>query len=242
MNSTEAPRYSVVIPFYNEAALAHAVIEEACGVLAGIDGGFEILAVDDGSTDSTLAELTRATVRWSQCRIVRQPRNLGQAAALLRGFSEARGEIIITLDGDGQNVPADIPKLLPLLASADMVIGVRSNRNDSRLRRAMSRLANGVRARVLGDGLTDGGCALKVFHRQVVASFWPIRSLYSFMPAFAIASGYRVTEIPVRHRPRSAGESKYGLGAMLWRPMLDMVALWWLLRRRRATVDPPAGA
>jgi dolichol-phosphate mannosyltransferase len=224
--------YSVVIPFFNEAAVARAVVEEVCAALATLDEQFEVVAVDDGSRDATVAELERAAAQWPQCRIVRQSPNAGQAAALLRGFAEARAPIIITLDGDGQNVPADIPRLLPLLAQADMVVGVRTTRRDSWLRRRMSRLANRVRARVLGDGLSDSGCALKVFRREVAGAFWPIRSLYSFMPAFAVAAGFRVTEIRVQHRERRGGESKYGLWVMLWRPLADMLALWWLLRRR----------
>ncbi|MBI5380408.1 MAG: glycosyltransferase family 2 protein [Opitutae bacterium] len=227
-----APRYSVVIPFYNESAVARAFVEEVCAAMAGLEEPFEVLAVDDGSTDTTATELARAAAQWPQCRVVRQTPNAGQAAALLRGFAEARAPIIVTLDGDGQNVPADIPRLLPLLDQADMVVGVRAARHDSWLRRKMSRVANRVRARVLGDGLSDSGCALKVFRREVAAAFWPIRSLYSFMPAFAVAAGFRVTEIVVQHRERRGGVSNYGLRVMLWRPLADMLALWWLLRRR----------
>lgn len=232
MIAPATPNYSVVIPFFNEAAVARALVEEVGAALEMLDEPFEIVAVDDGSIDSTMAELAQAAAQWPQCRVFRQPRNTGQAAALLRGFAEARAPILITLDGDGQNVPADILRLLPLLQQADMAVGVRAARHDSWLRRAMSRLANRVRAQVLGDGLSDSGCALKVFRREVVESFWPIRSLYSFMPAFAVAAGFRVTEIRVQHRARRGGRSKYGLGVMLWRPLADLLALWWLLRRR----------
>lgn len=236
MTTPTGLQYSVVIPFYNEAEVAKAVIDEVCQVLTLTNEPFEVLAVDDGSTDSTGGELEQAAGRWSQCRVIHHPQNAGQAAALLRGFSEARGSTIITLDGDGQNVPADIPQLLSLLADGDMVVGIRTNRSDSGLRRSMSRVANKVRGCMLGDGLADGGCALKVFRREVAQSFWPIQSLYSFMPSFAVNAGYRVLEAPVRDRHRVAGRSNYGLRVMLWRPLLDMLALWWLLRVRRVVL------
>lgn len=237
MRDSRLPRYSVIIPFYNEAAAAHSVIAEVGGVLASLEEPFEIVAVDDGSTDATAAELARARGQWPECRVVSQAPNRGQAAALLRGFAESRGAILVTLDGDGQNVPADILQLLPLLAHADLVVGVRVVRNDSWTRRVMSRVANRVRARVLGDGLRDSGCGLKVFRREVLPCLLPIRSLYSFIPAFAVAGGFRVTEAPVQHRRRSGGRSAYGLQVMLWRPVLDMLAIWWLLRRRSVAVD-----
>jgi hypothetical protein len=129
-----------------------------------------------------------------------------------------------------------------------MGVGSRAGRRDSRLRRAMSRLANSVRGRLLRDHLHDSGCALKVFRREVIDSFLPLRTLYSFMPAMAIGAGFRVRELPVRHRPRSAGRSSYGLWVMLWRPLLDLVGMWWFTRRRFALPaqllphDPPVGS
>jgi hypothetical protein len=136
------------------------------------------------------------------------------------------------MDGDGQNVPADVPRLLARLAAADMVVGVRVDRADAFVRRAVSRLANRIRARVLRDGVRDTGCALKAFRREVAAEFIPIASLYSFMPALAVAAGFRVVEEPVRHRPRRRGASKYGLRIFLWRPALDMLGVWWFASRR----------
>jgi glycosyltransferase involved in cell wall biosynthesis len=161
-------------------------------------------------------------------------RNHGQAAALLVGMRQARGVVIVTLDGDGQNVPSDIPVLLDALDGADLVVGIRQARQDSRLRLAMSRVANAIRARCLRDGVQDSGCGLKVMRRDVVDAFIPIRTLYSFIPALAVAAGYRVVECPVRHRARHAGEAHYGLRTFAWRPLVDMIGVWWFTRRRFA--------
>lgn len=140
--------------------------------------------------------------------------------------------ILITMDGDGQNVPTDIPRLLEALPGFDMVAGIRAKRNDSWLRKKMSRTANAIRGIILKDGMRDSGCALKAFRREVVDSFLPMRTLYSFMPALAVAGGFRVTQLEVTHRARERGQSHYGLGVMLWRPALDMMGLWWWRHRR----------
>jgi hypothetical protein len=128
-------------------------------------------------------------------------------------------------------VPADIPRLLAALETADMVVGIRQNRQDSGLRRRISRLANAVRSRVLRDGVRDSGCALKAFRREVVGALIPLRTLYSFMPAMAAASGFVVVQVPVQHRARQGGRSNYGLRVFLWRPLLDMLGMWWFTRR-----------
>ena len=135
------------------------------------------------------------------------------------------------MDGDGQNAPADIPVLLQHLEQADLVCGIRAERNDSTLRRWMSRLANRVRGRLLGDGMLDSGCALKVMRREVVSALVPIRTLYSFIPALAVAAGFRVAEVPVHHRSRNGGRSNYGLRAFVLMPLVDMLGLLWFRRR-----------
>ncbi len=227
--------WSVVVPFYNEAACAAALLAELNHVLGALGRPYEILMVDDGSKDATPQILAGISAATPACRHLRLEPNRGQAAALLYGLNQARGEILITLDGDGQNDPADIPALLARLAAADhpdMVVGIRAQRKDSWLRRKISRLANGVRSRVLGDGVSDSGCALKVFHREVREAMIPIRTLYSFMPALAVAAGFRVVEMPVNHRARAGGTSSYGLGVFLWRPFLDMMGMWWFTQRR----------
>ena len=230
--------YSVVIPFFNEEGAVSTLLPELRFTMDQLGQPFEVILVDDGSVDATLANLAAFAAEWPACRCVSFARNQGQATALLRGCQEAKGRWIITLDGDGQNNPEDIPKMIAAAARGfDMVVGIRANRQDTWLRRSMSRLANAVRGRLLRDNLRDSGCALKIFRREIVASFWEIRSLYSFMPAFAISAGWRVTEIPVRHRERRTGASKYGFGTFAWRPMVDLLALWWLLRFRRLTAS-----
>jgi dolichol-phosphate mannosyltransferase len=228
--------FSVVIPFFNEANGVEVFLQELAAALGRQPGDADVVLVDDGSTDETAMILERVASGHLGWRVVRQSRNQGQAAAMYRGMRLAGAPVIVTLDGDGQNDPADIARVLARLAesNADMVAGVRVQRNDSWLRRRMSRVANRVRSRILRDGVTDAGCGLKAFRREVVDSFLPIRTLYSFMPALAVAAGFRVVEQPVGHRARRADTSKYGLGIMLWRPLLDMLGVWWFTRRRFA--------
>lgn len=233
---------SVVIPFFNEGPNVARLLEEVRLALEPLDLAYEIICVNDGSADDTGAELERIATVWNRCRVIEFPRNRGQAAALLAGFRAAHGAVLVTMDGDGQNDPADIPTLLRCLEKgADMATGIRVQRNDSPLRRAMSRLANGIRSRILGDGVSDSGCALKAFRREVVDSFLPIRTLYSFMPALAVAAGFRIVEHPVAHRPRTAGTSKYGLRVMLWWPAVDMLGIWWFAQRRLRETPSPIG-
>jgi glycosyltransferase involved in cell wall biosynthesis len=230
---------SIVVPFFNEEEVAHGVVDELGAALTALGRPWEAILVDDGSADGTLGELERAKKQWPQCRILHFSENRGQGAALYDGIRAARAPQIAMMDGDGQNVPADIGVLAALLDRADLVVGVRSNRHDSRLRRVLSRLANRVRSRMLKDGMSDAGCALKVFRREIIGALWPIPMLNPFMPALAAAAGFRVIEHPVQHRHRAGGRSKYGLRVMLWRPCLDLLAVWWLLRRRKASRKGP---
>lgn len=226
------PAFSVVIPFYNEAESCGALLSELRPTLDGMRENYEVIAVNDGSTDPTLEILRKTAADWPRLRVLTLARNSGQAPALYTGLRRARGNILITLDGDGQNVPADIPRLVEALQAADMVAGVRAERQDTLLRKAMSRTANIVRGAFLADGVRDSGCAIKAFRREVVDALIPMRTLYSFMPALAVAAGFRVVELPVQHRERKAGTSKYGLWVMLWRPLLDMLGVWWWRHRR----------
>jgi dolichol-phosphate mannosyltransferase len=228
--------FSVVVPFFNEANGAAVFLRELSSALSDRTDAVEVLLVDDGSTDHTPSILQKMATERPGWRVVRQSRNQGQAAALYRGMRLAGAPVIVTLDGDGQNDPADIAPMLARLAEsqADLVAGVRVQRDDSWLRLRMSRIANRVRSWILRDGVTDTGCGLKAFRREVVDAFLPIRTLYSFMPALAVAAGFRVVEQPVRHRARRADVSKYGLGVMLWRPLLDLLGVWWFTRRRFA--------
>ena len=222
-----SPRCSLVIPFYQEAGNIASVVPAACAVVGRIDDGYEALLVDDGSTDGTGAALARLASTNPHARVISLPENGGQAAALHTGLQQARGELIFTMDGDGQNDPEDFPALLALLQQQglDVACGWRRDRHDSMLRRLMSRLANAIRRRVLHDGLHDAGCQLRIFHRRVISALRPSPLMQSFLPAMAVAAGYRVGEQPVRHHPRIQGVSKYGLGNLWWRPCTEMMRL-----------------
>jgi len=232
---TPFPRYSLVVPFYNEAGNILPLVATAGEVLDSLQRDYEIILVNDGSTDATASEIATCLVRWPRCRALHQPRNLGQATALLDGLRSARGEIILAMDGDGQNDPRDFPLLLaPVEAGTlDVACGWRHDRHDSWLRRRMSRLANLVRGRVLGDHLHDSGCQLRAMRREVVACLFPFELLQSFLPAIVVAAGYRLGEFRVRHHPRTRGEAKYGLRQLWLRPTLAMFRLRRLLHARR---------
>ncbi len=226
-----APVYSVVVPFYNEAANAPALLAEIERAMGSLGEPWELLMVDDGSGDATGEILAAAAAAHPHYRYLHLPRNRGQAVALDGGLRRARGKFLVTLDGDGQNDPADIPALIAGLDSADMVVGIRAGRRDSFLRRAMSKLANAIRGRLLDDRMQDSGCALKVFRREVVDVLLPLKTLYSFMPALARAGGFRLAELPVGHRPRQGGKSSYGFVAFLWKPAIDLLGVWWFRKR-----------
>jgi glycosyltransferase involved in cell wall biosynthesis len=226
-----APDLTVIIPFYNEAPNVAPLLAELRAALDPLALNVEILLVNDGSSDATAAALAAEAAAWPAVRLEHFSNNRGQAAALWWGFQNARGVWFAMLDGDGQNPPAEIARLWPLRETADMLAGARMGRRDSALRLAMSRIANATRRALLRDGVSDTGCSLKLFRREVAGSFLPVRTLYSFLPAFAVAAGWTVREIPVAHRARAAGVSKYGLRAMAVLPLLDLLALTWLLRR-----------
>lgn len=239
-SNAPCPSYSIVVPFYNEEASAPRLLQEILAALAHLDGPAECLCINDGSRDGTATVLsTFAAQTNSPVRVITLSENRGQAAALWAGLREAKGSIVITLDGDGQNDPADIPLLIDALSGYDMVVGIRQNRQDTASRRWMSRLANSVRSRVLKDGMRDSGCALKAMRRKVVSSLIPIRTLYSFIPAMAVAAGFRIRQVPVHHRPRTGGRSSYGALVFLWRPLVDLFGMWWFSRRAFSQVGLP---
>jgi glycosyltransferase involved in cell wall biosynthesis len=227
---------SVVIPVYNEAGNLTPLVSDAIAVLEALGRDYEVILVNDGSTDGTGAEIAALHARWPRCRELSMPANAGQATALLAGLRAAKGEILITMDGDGQNDPRDIPPLLALVESGglDVACGWRIDRHDSWLRRIMSRVANGVRRVVLADGLHDTGCQLRVFRSEVRKILEPMELLQSFLPSLAVAAGFRVGEHPVRHHPRRRGDSKYGFGRLWWRPAAAMIALRWTLWQKSA--------
>jgi glycosyltransferase involved in cell wall biosynthesis len=223
-----------VVPLFNEAGNIMPVVGAAVEVLAALGGPFEVILVNDGSTDSTSTEIAAAAARWPACRELRMPRHMGQADALLAGLQAAQGEWILTMDADGQNDPRDFPAFLRLAESGpfDLVCGWRVERQDPLIRRMMSHLANGVRRTILADRVHDAGCQLRVMRRAVRTALRPMELLQSFIPALAVAAGFRVGELPVRHHPRGHGRSKYGLAKLWWRPAVAMMRLRWKLWRR----------
>ena len=230
--------HSIVIPVYNEEDAIGPLLDELRSFANCWRQDYELLLIDDGSSDRTSLIARERFVNWGQAKLICLPRNLGQAAALYHGMKCATGEKVILMDGDGQNDPRDIPKLVGLLDQYDMVIGIRVNRQDSFVRRKMSRLANAIRGRILKDGAADTGCGIKAFHRRVMEAFIPIRTLYSFLPALAVSAGFSMQQVPVNHRARTGGKSKYGVRQFLWRPLFDLFGVWWFTRRRCPLVKP----
>lgn len=229
------PDVSVVIPVFNEAENVEPLAREIAGALAG--RSYEILYVDDGSTDATAAAVLRLRdAGVAPLRLLRHSRRSGQSAGLCTGVAHAHADWVATLDGDGQNDPADIPALLAARAGGDatgvrLVIGNRVNRKDSWRRHAQSRIANGVRGWLLGDGTPDTGCGIKLFDRAVFLSLPQFDHMHRFLPALFQRCGARVVSIPVNHRPRRRGQSKYGLFDRLWVGIVDMFGVKWLGRR-----------
>lgn len=241
-----SPQLSLVVPFYNEAGNILPLAESSVTVLRALGRPFEFILVNDGSTDSTAEEIAAAHARWPECIELRMAGNVGQAAALLAGLRAARGDFLLMMDGDGQNDPRDYPALLALVESGqvDLACGWRVDRHDSTLRKIMSRIANVVRGAILQDGVHDAGCQLRVMRREVRDAFFPMELMQSFIPALAVAAGFRVGETPVRHHARHTGESKYGFRRLLWRPAVAMIGLRWKIwrgRTPRREVRKPAG-
>jgi dolichol-phosphate mannosyltransferase len=227
---------SVVVPFFDEEESIQNVCEELRQVLSSeCDLTWELIMVDDGSKDRTPQLMDGLAGRYENFRAVHLKPNSGQSAALEAGFEAACGEFIATLDGDGQNDPRDIPRLLNVLKAEglDMICGIRQRRADNSLRRISSLIANRVRSTVLKDNITDVGCSLRVFRRECMKRVRFFRNAHRFFPALFIMAGFTVAETPVNHRPRESGTSKYGVGinSRLWVGIADLAGVYWLRKR-----------
>jgi glycosyltransferase involved in cell wall biosynthesis len=222
-----SPEVSVVVPLFNEEESVPILQSELRAALSGFD--HEIVFVDDGSADRTVEQIETAP----NIRVIRFEKNIGQSAAIYAGLQTARGATAVLIDGDLQNDPADIPRLLAEIGrGADVVCGYRMKRKDTVLKRLTSRIANAVRSRFTKDGVRDTGCTLKAMRRECVSTLVPFKGMHRFIPALIKGAGYRLVEIPVNHRPRRFGRSKYGLGNRALRATIDMFGVRWLLARR----------
>jgi dolichol-phosphate mannosyltransferase len=229
---------SVVVPVRNEADNVVPLLGE---IHAALDGrlAYEVIYVNDGSTDATGARLVSAARQFPRLRVIHHAESCGQSTALWSGVRAARAPWIATLDGDGQNDPADIPKLLAMLhepgtpANLRLITGHRRKRRDSRLRRLSSRIANGVRARLLGDRTPDTGCGLKLIHRDSYLALPFFDHMHRFLPALVQRGGGVTASVEVEHRPRTRGRSNYGVRDRLWAGIVDLIGVMWLKRRMR---------
>ncbi|MBI3312644.1 MAG: glycosyltransferase family 2 protein [Candidatus Omnitrophica bacterium] len=228
-SSADAPYLSVIIAVYNEVENLPLLLESLSGVLETMSSSYEIIAVDDGSTDGSDQFLKKEAANYPYLRAVLLRRNYGQTAAFAAGFRHALGQVIVTMDGDLQNDPSDIPSLLAKLEEGyDLVTGWRQNRQDSMLTRIVpSQIANGIISRVFGLKLHDCGCSLKAFRSEIVSNLHLYGELHRFIPILAYVEGARVAEIPVRHHARRFGHSKYGI-KRVFSTLMDLLTVFFL--------------
>jgi dolichol-phosphate mannosyltransferase len=229
---------SIVVPVRNEADNIAPLIEE---ISAALDGRwvYEIIFVNDGSTDATADRLAALMKQRSNLRQLRHATSTGQSAAVRSGVRAARGAIVATLDGDGQNNPAFLPDLIAAIESGGEHVGLaagqRVGRKDTGFKKWQSRIANGVRSRILRDGTRDTGCGLKAFRREVFLMLPYFDGLHRFLPALVRREGYQIAYVEVIDRPRGSGVSNYGFFDRLWIGIMDLAGVWWLIRRKKPT-------
>lgn len=235
MTHSSQPWISVVIPIKDERDNLRPLTDQLLKVLQSREeshtASFEIIYVDDGSSDGSSELLDRLAIEHPPVTVWHFDRNYGQSAGFDAGFKRSTGALIATMDGDLQNDPADIGVLLAHAKNYDLVCGWRTNRHDSLIRKISSRVANAVRSAVTGDRVHDTGCSLKLFRRPVVDRLQMFTGMHRFFPALALMHGFTVTEVPVRHHPRTHGVSKYGVGNRLFKGLYDLIAVRWMQTR-----------
>jgi glycosyltransferase involved in cell wall biosynthesis len=237
--SSSQPSVSIVVPVRNEADNIAPLIAE---ISAALDGrwDYEIIYVNDGSTDATGERLASIMAQRANLRQLRHARSGGQSAAVRSGVRAARGAIVATLDGDGQNNPAFLPDLISAVekgANVGLVAGQRIGRKDTGFKKLQSRIANGVRGAILNDGTRDTGCGLKAFRRDVFLTMPYFDGLHRFLPALVRREGYEIAYVDVIDRPRHSGVSNYGFFDRLWIGIMDLAGVWWLIRRKKPTPE-----
>jgi dolichol-phosphate mannosyltransferase len=235
MIASPRPWASVIIPIKDErdnlAPLTERVLKVLDGRSESRTAPYELVYVDDGSTDGSSELLDELAKNYPAVRVLHFDRNYGQSSAFDAGFKQSTGALVITMDGDLQNDPADIEIMLPLTQTYDLVCGWRKSRNDNVVRKLSSRIANAVRSAVTGDCVHDTGCSLKIFRRPVVDKLQLFTGMHRFFPSLALMHGFTVTELPVRHYPRAHGISKYGVGNRLFKSLYDLIAVRWMQGR-----------
>jgi dolichol-phosphate mannosyltransferase len=237
-SDTAVVAVSIVVPVRNEAENIGPLIAE---IAAALDGrwAYEIIYVNDGSTDATAERLAAVMKQRRNLRQIRHATSSGQSAAVRSGVRAARGAIVATLDGDGQNNPAFLPDLISAVenggASAGLAAGQRIGRKDTGFKKVQSRIANGVRSTILRDGTRDTGCGLKAFRREVFLAMPYFDGLHRFLPALVRREGYEIAYVDVVDRPRHSGVSNYGFFDRLWIGIMDLAGVWWLIRRKKPT-------
>jgi len=225
-------KYSVVIPLKNEEGNIADLMAELKPVMENLKEPWEVLCIDDGSTDDTLLILNELAKTNPTLRVLVFHGNFGQSSAFDAGFRNARGEFVITLDGDRQNDPADIPKLIEASRDHDLVCGYRYNRNDPWHKKIISYFANAIRSRFCRDGMRDTGCSLKLYRTACLRSIKMYQGMHRFLPALFLIEGFRVTQIPVNHRERVKGKTKYNLWNRSFNTVADMFAVRWMRQRQ----------
>ena len=223
---------SIIVPVYNEAENILPLAREVTAAMQGETRAYELVFVDDASTDNTWAQIQQARQADPRIRGLKHARNGGQSAALWTGLQNSSSPILATLDGDLQNDPADLPRLLAELERVDFVSGMRLSRQDNFVRRASSKIARWARRAILKVDFRDTGCAIRAFKRLALEGLFPFNGLHRFLPVLVHGNGARTLEVPVNHRPRVAGVSKYGVWNRLGRGLYDLFAIAWYQKRR----------
>jgi glycosyltransferase involved in cell wall biosynthesis len=231
-HSTTAPELSIVIPIYNEKDSLPPLNAELKKHLSALNRTYEIVLVDDGSTDASATVIRELQKNHSAIRLIRFKKNCGQTAAFAAGFASARGNIIITMDADLQNNPEDIPKLLAKMPEYDVVCGWRQKRNDPWIKRISSKIANAVRNRLSDEDIADTGCSLKAFRRECFTDVKLFKGMHRFFPTLMKMEGFKVTQVVVNHYPRKHGESKYNVWNRVFTSFMDLLAVRWMKKRR----------
>lgn len=225
-------KYSVLIPLKNEEGNIRELITELEPVMQSLQEPWELICIDDGSTDQTLSILEDLAKEKSYLSTLVFTNNFGQSSAFDAGFKAAKGDYVITLDGDRQNDPADIPKLIEVSQDFDLICGIRRQRKDSWLKKSISFFANQIRSRVCQDGISDTGCSLKIYRRESLQKIKMYHGMHRFLPALFQLEGFRVGEVLVNHRERVKGKTKYNFFNRSFNTIADMMAVRWMRKRR----------